>query len=53
MAGMEADEYHIMGHEVQNGEAKKFGTGAHVTVPKEWVGENVKVIRTTDDHQEE
>lgn len=29
-------------------EAKKFGSGAHVTVPRSWVGDEVQVINLTD-----
>lgn len=50
---MERDEYHIMGHEVHSGEVKEFGSGAHVTVPKDWLGDDVKIIRTTDSSQED
>ena len=31
-----------------NREAKEFGGSAHVTVPKDWRGADVKVIRVSD-----
>jgi putative transposon-encoded protein len=40
------DRFDIEGEEVIDGEAKPFGNGAHVTVPKEWRGASVKVVRT-------
>jgi putative transposon-encoded protein len=40
--------FDIEGEEVIDGEAKPFGNGAHVTVPKEWRRASVKVVRTGD-----
>jgi putative transposon-encoded protein len=42
------DEFKIEGHEVVEKEVSSHGNGAHVYVPKEWLGETVKIIRTTD-----
>jgi len=41
------DRYEVEGHEVHDGEAKPTGTGAHVFVPKRWIGATVKVVRTS------
>jgi len=42
------DRYEVEGHEVLETEAKRSGNGAHVYVPKTWVGATVKVVRVTD-----
>ena len=42
------DEFSIGGHEVVEKEVSGHGNGAHVYVPKEWLGETVKIVRTTD-----
>jgi putative transposon-encoded protein len=42
------DEFSIGGHEVVEKEVSSHGNGAHVYVPKEWLGETVKIVRTTD-----
>jgi putative transposon-encoded protein len=31
--------------EIIDGRAAKFGNGAHVLVPKAWIGSKVKIIR--------
>jgi putative transposon-encoded protein len=52
MSGKE-NKFEIYGEEVIDKEAKQFGSGAHVTVPKQWIGENVKIVRVSDKHQNE
>jgi putative transposon-encoded protein len=42
------DRHEIEGHEVIEGTVKPTGNGAHIYVPKEWVGADVKIVRTTD-----
>lgn len=43
------DRYEIEGEEIVEREVKPFGSGgAHVTVPKDWIGAEVKLVRTTD-----
>ena len=42
------DRHEIEGHEVIEGEVKQTGNGAHVLVPKDWRGADVKVVRTSD-----
>ena len=42
------DEFSIGGHEVVEKEVSGHGNGAHVYVPKEWLGETVKIVRPTD-----
>ena len=42
------DEFSIGGHEVVEKEVSGHGNGAHVYVPKEWLEETVKIVRTTD-----
>lgn len=44
----DTDEFRIDGHEVIDGEAKPTGNGAHVLVPRDWVGADVKIVRTTE-----
>ncbi len=39
------DRFEINGHEVLEGEVKPTGNGAHVLVPKDWRGADVKIIR--------
>jgi len=34
--------------QVLNKEVTKTGNGAHVLVPKEWIGETVTVVKTED-----
>lgn len=41
------DRFEIAGHEVLEGEVTAVGNGAHVLVPKDWLGADVKVVRTT------
>jgi putative transposon-encoded protein len=45
------DRYEIEGHEVIKGEAKATGNGAHVFVPKDWRGTDVKVVRTSEPNE--
>ena len=42
------DEFSIGGHEVVEKKVSGHGNGAHVYVPKNWLGETVKIVRTTD-----
>ena len=42
------DKFSIEGHKVVEKEVSGHGNGAHVYVPKEWLGETVKIVRTTD-----
>ena len=42
------DKFSIEGHEVVEKEVSGHGNGAHVYVPKNWLGETVKIVRTTD-----
>ena len=42
------DHYEIEGEEIVEREVKPFGSGgAHVTAPKDWIGADVKLVRTT------
>lgn len=45
---MSEDDFNISGHEVMTGEVTPHGNGAKVLVPKDWRGDSVKVVRTTD-----
>jgi putative transposon-encoded protein len=45
------DRYEIEGHEVIEGEVKATGNGAHVFVPKDWRGADVKIVRTSEPHE--
>jgi len=40
--------FELEGEEIIDREAKEFGGSAHVTVPKDWRGADVKVIRVSD-----
>lgn len=40
-----AIEFMIQGEEVIEKKVMKFGEGAHVIVPKIWMGKKVKVVR--------
>lgn len=40
--------FELEGEEIIDREAKEFGGSAHVIVPKDWRGADVKVIRVTD-----
>jgi putative transposon-encoded protein len=42
------DRHEIEGHEVIEGEVKPTGNGAHVLVPKDWRGADVKIVRATE-----
>lgn len=46
---MSEDDFTITGHEVMSSEVTPHGNGAKVLVPKDWRGDSVKVVRTTDD----
>lgn len=41
----EKTEYTLSGYEELARKASEIGNGAHVLVPRGWVGKNVKVIR--------
>ena len=41
-------QFEIAGHEVVDRDVKPTGNGAHVYVPKWWLGEDVKVVRVSD-----
>jgi len=42
------DRYEIKGEEIVEREVKPFGNGgAHVTAPKDWIGADVKLVRTS------
>jgi len=40
--------FELEGEEIIDREAMEFGGSAHVTVPKDWRGADVKVIRLND-----
>jgi putative transposon-encoded protein len=40
--------FELESEEIIDREAKAFGGSAHVTVPKDWRGAKVKVIRVSD-----
>jgi len=42
------DKFSITGHEAVDGVAKQSGNGAHVYVPKDWAGAEVKAVRTSE-----
>jgi putative transposon-encoded protein len=42
------NRHEIEGHEVIDGEVKATGNGAHVFVPKDWRGADVKIVRTSE-----
>jgi putative transposon-encoded protein len=41
-------QYQITGHEVLDRDVREIGNGAHVLVPKRWIGADVKVVRTSE-----
>ena len=41
-------QFEIAGHEVVDRDVKPTGNGAHVYVPKRWLGEDVKIVRVSD-----
>ena len=42
------DRYEIDGEAIVEREVKPFGNGgAHVTAPKDWIGADVKLVRTS------
>ena len=41
-------QFTVNGYEVVDGDVKATGNGAHVYVPKRWLGEDVKVVRVSD-----
>lgn len=46
-------EFTFKGREALEKEAKPVGGGAHVLVPKDWIGEKVAVIRLEQQETEE
>lgn len=38
----------IEGYEIVEDSVRPIGGGAHVTVPKKWLDEQVKIVRITD-----
>lgn len=49
--GSEADYHEIHGHEVLEKEARPQSGVGRVYLPKEWVGETVKIVRVTKDKE--
>jgi putative transposon-encoded protein len=47
------DEFRINGHEVVEKDVSEHGNGAHVYVPKEWLDDTVKVVRTSKSESDE
>lgn len=45
---MPKDKFTISGYEIIEKTAKPHGNGARVLVPKDWTGEDVKIVRATD-----
>ncbi|MCL9814874.1 DUF2080 family transposase-associated protein [Natranaeroarchaeum aerophilus] len=45
------DRYEIEGHEVLEGDVKATGNGAHILVPKDWRGADVKIVRTSEPNE--
>lgn len=41
-------EITIAGEEIRDGEVTEFGNGAHIVVPKRWIGSEVKVVRVSE-----
>lgn len=41
-------QFTIEGHEVIDRTVSATGNGAHIYVPKDWRGANVKIIRTSE-----
>lgn len=42
------DRHEIKGHEVVEKTVKLTGNGAHVYLPKSWIGATIKVVRTSE-----
>lgn len=42
------DRHEIEGYEVLDRDVRPVGNGAHVLVPKRWIGADVKVVRVSD-----
>lgn len=47
------DRFEIRGYEVLEGDVTKVGNGAHVLVPKDWLGADVKVVRISQSDPDE
>jgi putative transposon-encoded protein len=48
------DRYEIEGEAIVERDVKPFGSGgAHVTAPKDWIGADVKLVRTTDPNHDD
>jgi putative transposon-encoded protein len=48
------DRYEIDGEAIVEREVKPFGNGgAHVTAPKDWIGADVKLVRTSPPDDDE
>jgi putative transposon-encoded protein len=47
------DRFKIHGREVLEGNVTKVGNGAHVLVPKDWLGADVKVVRISQPDPDE
>ncbi len=46
-------EFTFEGRETLEKEAKPIGGGAHVLVPKDWIGETVAVVRLEQEQDED
>lgn len=45
---MSKDKFTLSGYEIIKKTAKPHGNGARVLVPRDWSGENVKIVKVTD-----
>ncbi len=42
------ERFEINGHEVVDGDVRPTGNGAHVYVPRRWLGADVKIVRVSE-----
>jgi putative transposon-encoded protein len=47
------DRFDIEGHEVVDADVRATGNGAHVYVPRRWLGAEVKVVRVSKPDSDE
>lgn len=47
------DRFDIEGHEAVDADVKETGNGAHVYVPRRWLGADVKVVRVSEPDSDE
>jgi putative transposon-encoded protein len=47
------ERFELNGHEVVDGDVRATGNGAHVYVPRRWLGADVKIVRVSEPNHDD